>query len=79
MDDRFMHGYDAGNLIDGVVKKDAATGRYVIVDDDGAVDPHLLLESLEGKRVRLTLISFEAMENMGKLYEAATKAFGSSS
>lgn len=76
-DDRFSYGYDAGNIIDGVVQKDPETGDFVLVDDDGEkFNPRRALETLVGKKVRLTMISFDALEDMSKMYEAAQAAMG---
>jgi hypothetical protein len=75
--DRFDYGYDAGTIVDGEVKLDAGTGQYVLVDDDGKVfNPQRVLETLVGKKVRMTMVSFEAMENMEHMYAAAQAAMG---
>jgi hypothetical protein len=66
--DRNLYGYDAGNIIDGEVVLDGATGEYVVVDDDGkAFSTQELLKSLAGKKVRLTCISFDAIEAIEKM------------
>lgn len=76
-DDRFAYGYDAGNIIDGVVKKDEETGELILVDDDGDVfRPVQALESLLEKKVRVTIISFDALQSMEELYAAAQAAMG---
>lgn len=70
--DRNLYGYDAGNIVDGEVILDAMTGEYVILDDDGkAFSTQALLKSLVGKKVRLTCISFEAIETLEKIIAQA--------
>jgi hypothetical protein len=72
MSDRYSYGYDAGNIVDGVVCRDPETKICIIVDEDGEeFNPQTVLETLVGKKVRMTMISFEALENMEKIYEAA--------
>jgi hypothetical protein len=69
--DRFQHGYDAGVIVDGEVVFDEEKGRYVLMDEDGdTFDPFDALKSLNGKKVRMTMISFEAMMKMQEMYEA---------
>lgn len=67
--DRNEYGYDAGNIVDGIVQLDPDTKEYVLVDDDDGVgfSTQNVLKSLEGKKVRVTIISFEAIEAMEKL------------
>jgi hypothetical protein len=66
--DRLAHGFDAGMIVDGVVTLDPESGRLVLVDEDGVgFDPQAALKSVEGKRVRLTLVSFDAMQNLEEL------------
>jgi hypothetical protein len=66
--DRYSYGYDAGNIIDGVVHLDLSTNKFVLIDDDGEVfDPNAVLQTLMGKKVRITMISFESMEALEKL------------
>lgn len=75
--DRYAYGYDAGQIVDGVVSFDEKLNRLVILDDDGAsFDPQRALQDLLGKKVRVTMISFESMEEMEKLL-AASAARGS--
>lgn len=63
--DRFLHGFDAGQIVEGTVKLDDATGRYLVVDEDGVgYDVHAVLSRLDGKAIRLTLITMEAVLNM---------------
>lgn len=70
--DRFAYGYDAGNIIDGVVKWDSVSGRYGIVDEDDVwFFPDSVLETLRDKKVRFTLISFEAIEDLEKMMKAS--------
>lgn len=70
--DRFAHGYDAGAIVDGEVRQDISTGEYVVVDDDGkAFSSQELLRALVGKRVRVTCISFDAMESIEKMVAQA--------
>jgi hypothetical protein len=71
--DRYAYGYDAGQVIDGAVVFDEVLNRFVIVDDDGvAFDPQRALQDLNGKKIRLTMISFESMEEIEKLLAAAS-------
>lgn len=66
--DRFAHGYDAGTIVDGEVQLDARTGEFVVVDDEGmAFSSQSLLNTLIGKRVRLTCVAFDAMEAIEKM------------
>ena len=75
--DRFAYGYDAGNIVEGVVTLDAATGEYILVDEEGdRFNPQKALATLVGKKVRITMISYEALESMEKMYEAAQAAMG---
>jgi hypothetical protein len=75
--DRFVYGYDAGNIIDGVVSLDKETGEIILVDDDGDVFiPSEALKSLIGKKVRLTMISFEAMASMESMLKTAESPNG---
>lgn len=64
--DRYSYGMDMGTIVDGVVKN--VDGNYIIVDeDDVACNPQAVLSTLEGKKVRFTVIAFETMENLEKL------------
>jgi len=66
--DRTTYGYDAGNIIDGEVQQDPKTGEYVLVDEDKvAFSMQELLKTLMGKKVRITCISFEAIEEIEKM------------
>jgi hypothetical protein len=66
--DRYAYGYDAGTIVDGVVHLDLSTNKFVLIDDDGEVfDPNAVLQTLMGKKVRITMISFESMEALEKL------------
>jgi hypothetical protein len=70
--DRNTHGYDAGLIVDGIVQKSLNTGTYVIVDDEGVgFDPQAVLAGLEGKKVRVTIISFEAIESITDMVKKA--------
>lgn len=66
--DRYASGFDAGQIVDGVVQLDGNTGRYVLVDDSGmGYDPQAVLEHLEGQKIRITIIRLDAIadiENM---------------
>lgn len=78
-DDRFAYGFDAGNIVDGIVQKDPVTGEFFLVDDDGEkFNPQRALATMVGKRVRMTMVSFEALENLEKMYLAAQAALGKS-
>lgn len=71
--DRQRHagGFDAGVIVDGVVT-DLGDGRLVLVDEDGVgFDPNMALSSLVGKRVRMTVVSFDAMQVMENLLSRA--------
>jgi hypothetical protein len=66
--DRFESGFDAGSIVDGLVTYDPDRGEYVITDEDGkSFSSQGLLKSLVGRKVRMTCISFEAMEEIQKL------------
>lgn len=65
--DRFHYGYDAGVIVDGTVKFDPEKG-YILVDEEGVIfSPQEILRSLEGKQVRITLVSFEALQKMEEM------------
>ncbi|KKL98945.1 hypothetical protein LCGC14_1819350 [marine sediment metagenome] len=69
--DRHAYGYDAGQIIDGEVRKDLDTGHYILVDEDGVgFDPQVALESLAGQTVRLTLISHRSLQRATELMDA---------
>ncbi len=71
--DRKKFGYDAGNIVDGEVVLDPDTGEYVLLDEDGkAFSTQELFKLLVGKKVRLTCVSFESMENIEKMIAKAT-------
>jgi len=75
--DRFAYGFDAGNIVDGTVQRDPVTGEYILVDEDGErFNPQRALATMVGKKVRVTMVSFEALEDMGKMYAAAQAALG---
>ena len=70
-------GYDAGHILDGKVVLDPVRGEYVLRDDEGqAFSTQDLLKSLAGKKVRLTCVSFEAMQDLEKMLEAVTLKSG---
>jgi len=70
--DRFQHGFDAGVLRDGTVTLDGKTGHLVLVDDDGiGFDPQAALATLLGKKVRITMISFESLQTIEEMTAAA--------
>jgi len=72
--DRNAYGYDAGTIVEGEVRWSDSLNRYVIVDDeDVGFDPNAVLQKLDGMKVRFTLVSFEAIENVEKLLAAAQK------
>ncbi len=63
--DRTKYGYDAGIVMDGEVTLDPATGEFVLLDEDGvAFSSQEVLRGLVGKRVRMTCISFEAIQTI---------------
>ena len=69
--DRFIHGYDAGIIIDGEVKMNEH-GNFLVVDDEGiATNVDAVMSSLVGKQVRFTIISLEAMNEMQKLLDSS--------
>lgn len=75
--DRFEYGFDAGVIVDGLVRVNAETGKIELVDDDGEVFcPEEALGTLQGKKIRLTVVSFEALESMTKMYGMAQSALG---
>lgn len=70
--DRFVHGFDAGQIVDGVVS--VIDGSLIIVDDDGVgYDVSHTLQTLAGQRVRLTVITMEAIDNIGKMLQEGIK------
>ena len=71
--DRFEHGFDAGQIVDGEVVKDPKTGHFIIKDEDGVgFDPQAALATLEGQSVRITMISHRSMQKAQELYEGAS-------
>jgi hypothetical protein len=72
--DRYTYGYDAGTIVDGVVSIDPSSNRFVLIDEDGEVfDPDSVLRTLIGKKVRMTMISFESMETLERLVASQLK------
>ena len=70
--DRFAHGFDAGNIVDGEVALDEVTGRFVLVDEDGVgFDPQVVLQRLAGRKVRMTIVSFESLIELEDMYQTA--------
>ena len=70
--DRYKHGYDAGQIVDGVVTRDEETGRLILIDEDGVgFDPQAALETLEGQTVRMTMISHRAVQSMQEMHARA--------
>lgn len=70
--DRHTNGFDAGVIVDGEVREDPSTGELVLVDEDGkAFSSQAVLRGLVGKRVRLTCISFDAMDDVKAMVERA--------
>ena len=66
--DRYTHGWDAGSIVDGDVCLDPDTGEYVVVNEDGkAFSSQAVLKQLEGKKIRITLVSFEIMDTIEKM------------
>ena len=66
--DRKTYGYDAGSIVDGVVTVDPSTGEHVLVDDDGlAFSSQEVLKTLVGKKVRMTMIGFDSIEELQNL------------
>lgn len=73
--DRHAHGYDAGAIVDGNVVLDEERGEYVLVDDEGvAFSIQEMLKTLAGKQVRITCVSFEAIENMQRLVSSSLES-----
>lgn len=66
--DRFKYGFDAGQIIEGRIQKDESTGKYLIVDDDGVgFDVLAALDQVDGKNIRLTLVTMDALLAMEKM------------
>jgi hypothetical protein len=64
--DRYAYGMDIGTIVEGIVKN--YDGKYIIVDEDGvACDPQIVLSTLEGKKIRFTVVAFETIENLEKM------------
>jgi hypothetical protein len=67
--DRFVYGYDAGTIVEGTVS--LIDGKSVLIDDEGvAFDPQAVLAGLNGKKVRVVIVSFEAVEAIKLLLES---------
>ncbi len=61
--DRFVHGFDAGQIIDGTVV--VLENRILIIDEDGVgYDVTETLKTLNGHQIRLTIVTLEAMTRM---------------
>lgn len=74
-EDQFANGFDAGQIQDGVVTLDESTGELVIVGDDGlAFSLQQALAKSVGKRVRVSCVSMEAMDNLQKMLDQASKS-----
>lgn len=68
--ERTKYGYDAGQIVDGIVTWDPEKSRYVIVDEDGVgYDVQEEMKRLVGQRIRQTVISFSSMEEIHKLMD----------
>jgi sensor c-di-GMP phosphodiesterase-like protein len=68
--DRHEYGYDAGQIVDGVVTLDPNTGHFVLMDDEGiGYDSQAVLQKLKGQKIRITIISIKSMEEMQKMME----------
>lgn len=66
--DSKQYGYDAGYVVDGIVSINAETGEFILIDEDGVgFSSQEVLKSLIGKKVRITMISHESMEEIQKL------------
>lgn len=75
--DQLTHGFDAGLIVDGTVVLDEVTRRFVVVDEDGkGFDPQVALQRLSGKKIRMTMISFESMETIEDMLRRAQEASG---
>lgn len=71
---RHQHGFDAGQIVDGTVRRDPETGRMVLIDDEGVgFDPQAALETLEGQTVRMTMISHRSIQRATELMAAAAE------
>lgn len=59
----FSDGIDLGLIIEGDVVYDDNKDEYVLLDDEGvAFSTQKLFESLKGKKIRFTCVSFEAIQ-----------------
>ena len=66
--DRFAGGIDVGNIVDGKIVWDHQTNEYVVVDDDGVgFSLQSVFKDLEGKSVRVTCVTHDAMDGLKKL------------
>lgn len=75
--DRNLHGFDAGTIVDGEVTYDEARGRHVLVDEDGiGFDPQSVLRTLSGKKIRLTMVSFDALIHLEDMYLSSQSGAG---
>lgn len=67
-ENQFLSGFDAGSIMDGTITQDPDTKEWVIVDDDGfAYSLQKALSQYDGKKVRMTCVSLEAMDYLQKL------------
>ena len=61
--------------MDGEVTLDDATGRFVLVDEDGiGFDPKVVLQHLAGKKIRMTVVSFESLVELEDMYQTSQQA-----
>ena len=64
---------DIGHLVEGVVETDPLTGLCYIAQTNGSqitrFDVQEALKKLQGQEVRLTLVTFEAINNLANLLE----------
>ena len=66
--DRNTYGYDAGTIVEGIVTWSESLNRYIIIDEENiGFDPNAVLQKLDGMKIRITIISFEAIENIEKM------------
>ena len=63
-----MASIDTGLIIDGVVKYDVVHNEYIVMGDEGEVfSLQETLMPLVGKKVRVTCVTFETIQNLEKL------------
>lgn len=64
--DRYAYGYDAGQIVEGVILYDDESKTHVIVNSNGiGYSTEQVLSTLVGQKVRLNLVMMEIVHGLG--------------